>query len=258
MRLRYSETCANYGTYTFGWAVYAKADSPEEVPELYSAGFLPYSDRRDLGEDIFYKARSLRIDLEHFRVARDERYAIRKMDEIGVEMEVRRKQEVIEHVPSLREVCLHFASVKFHECQFDEARLEYILNRPYLTDIAVFTRRNDEALPLGFAFLVETETMVHVWYSFARSCEETAKNFGKYVLVRILEYAQARGKQYCYLGTCYGTRSAYKAGFSGVEFYDGRGWITDRPLLSRLQQSDDRDAHTSADLYKQRELSLNW
>jgi len=250
MKRWYAEFCSNYVTYTFGFAAYAQPEGLEELPEIYSSGFLPYSAKPHLGEDIFYMARSLRVDLKEFYIGREERYVLNKLNGLNIVMDIVPKEQVTKDIQSFEPISLGFAASKFHGCTFDADRLRYIVSRPYLNKIAIFRQEFSAYDPLGFALLVCTGDIRHVWFSFHQNSERLEKNFGKYVLVRLLQEAKDAGERYCYLGTCYGKKSRYKSDFRGMEFYDGRGWSSDRQLLHRLREADDLKVHSEADVFK--------
>lgn len=256
MRLWHSELCRNYDTYSFGYTAYAQPDSVDELPHVYGSGFLPYSDRPELGDDIFYMARSVRVVLDRFRVRAEERYVINKMRGLDLVMDVLPKSEVVDKIASFDPICLSFAASKFHNCNFTADRLRYITSRPYLNRIAVFRKASDLSDYLAFALLVCVGDMVHVWYSFHQALEELEKNFGKYVIIRLLEHAKKEGLRHCYLGTCYGRSSRYKTDFTGAEFFDGNSWSSDRGLLRRFQQVGDLQDHHDVDAFKQNHLEL--
>lgn len=254
MREWRSEYCRNYETYSFGYTLYAQPDSEDELPGVYARGFLPYSDRPELGDDIFYMARGARVVLDHFRVRSEERYVLNKMRDLDLVMDVLPKNEVVGSIASFEPTCLSFAAAKFHNCKFKADRLRYITGRSYLNRIAVFRRASDPSEYLAFALLVCVGDMIHVWYSFHLMQDELEKNFGKYAIVRLLEYAKAEGLRHCYLGTCYGVNSRYKTDFPGTEFFDGIGWSSDRELLRRFQHVDDLRGHHDMDAFKLHQL----
>lgn len=254
MLVWHSEFCHNYETYSFGYTVYAQPDSADEIPRVYDHGFLPYSDRPELGDDLFYMARSVRVVLERFRVRAEERYVLNKMRDLDLAMDILPKDEVVGKLAAFEPICLGFAAAKFHNGRFTAKRLRYITSRPYLSHIAVFRKTSDLSEPLAFALLVRAGDMMHVWYSFHRVLEALEKNFGKYVIVRLLEHAKAEGLRHCYLGTCYGVNSRYKTDVPGTEFFDGIRWSSDRELLRRFQQVDDLRGHHDMDAFKLNQL----
>ena len=66
MKIFFSENNVDYGTYTFNYAIYAQKESMAELTEIYDKGFLPYTGNINIESDLFYLARSLRVDLQNF------------------------------------------------------------------------------------------------------------------------------------------------------------------------------------------------
>ena len=66
MKIFFSEYLNDYSTYTFSYAVYCLKESNEETSLIYQQGFLPFTAKLTFAEDIFYLARSVRINLADF------------------------------------------------------------------------------------------------------------------------------------------------------------------------------------------------
>jgi len=74
---------------------------------------------------------------------------------------------------------------------------------------------------------------------FDNSFRENAP-IGKWIMWQSIKWAKNSGKQNIYLGTCYGTKSLYKArDFKGVEFFDGEIWNSNLKELKRRVKEDD-------------------
>lgn len=237
MKIHYSEHASDYATYTFTWATYCTLDSMDELPRAYELGFLPYSGDCGYHASLFYMARSLRVRLADFKPNKDDRRLDRKVADLGIRIHRKSKADAVASEPTLRECCLEFARAKFGVAIFDEKRLEYVLAREYLDQIAVYKWAVDQS-PLGFGFLVSAGTSKHVWFSFYRLTEATKRDVGRYLLLEMLRECKEMGCEYCYVGTTYGCSSRYKD-FEGAEFYCGTGWSRDWALLRRLREEDD-------------------
>ena len=73
---------------------------------------------------------------------------------------------------------------------------------------------------------------------------------GKWMMWRVIQWAQDNGLQKVYLGTCYGEKSLYKVrDFKGLSFFDGAGWSEDVKLLKQLCKTDADEMST--DRFKQ-------
>ena len=68
MKIVFSEYNTNYSTYSYGYGVYAIAESENDIGEIYDKGFLPYSGSGEI-ENHFYLCRSLRVNLKKFSLS---------------------------------------------------------------------------------------------------------------------------------------------------------------------------------------------
>src|SRR4028118_126285 len=136
MRVFFSESGANYGTYTFSYAIYCVKENQAELPEIYQRGFLPYSGDTTLTEEVFYLARSLRVDLSRFEDTSENRRVARKIAPLCVTMEAVRKQDFDGEQPAFRAFCRTYADSRFSSGgSMDDRRLRYVWSRETLTHV---------------------------------------------------------------------------------------------------------------------------
>ena len=65
MRLIYKEHQGiSYQKYEFPYCIYAIKEPTDRYVDLYSKGFLPYTNDFSINDEIYYLARSVRIDLQ--------------------------------------------------------------------------------------------------------------------------------------------------------------------------------------------------
>ncbi|MDV7400299.1 hypothetical protein RZS08_53285, partial [Arthrospira platensis SPKY1] len=83
-----SEFLNNYSTYTFAYAGYAVMESKEDIPLIYSKGYLPYTGNTELHYPVFYQARSLRVNTDLFEDSSENRRVERKIS--GIDPEISR------------------------------------------------------------------------------------------------------------------------------------------------------------------------
>ena len=135
MKLFCSEYRNDYASYTFSYALYALKESMEEVPEIYAQGFLPYTGRLDLPADLFYRARSLRVDLANFALSSENRRVLRLSADLNIEIEVQRKADFDTQAPAFVAFCTDYAQERFTGGSMTPERLQYVLSREILTQI---------------------------------------------------------------------------------------------------------------------------
>ncbi len=253
MKLFYSEYRNDYTTYTFSYAVYALKEQQEEAPSIYAQGFLPYTGRLDIPADLFYLARSLRVNLAEFSLTSENRRVLRLSAELNIQIEVRRKEDFDITNSAFLDYCAHYAEERFSGGSMATERLAYVLERELLTHILTF-RSTDRVL--GYVFGVQVGEMFHYWYAFFDTALLQSHALGKAIMLHTLLWAKEFGLQYLYLGTCYTPKALYKVrDHKGCEFFDGVGWNNDISILKSLC-ANDLEPQENADLFKQKDHAL--
>lgn len=247
MKRFFAEHRNDYATYTFSYAAYCIKETQEEAPAIYAEGFLPYTGRQDIQADVFYMARSLRVDLSRFEDTSENRRVDRLAAPLEITQEVAAKADFDAASPHFIRFCADYAAERFSGGSMEDARLKYVLSRELLTHI--FTFRAQESV-LGYVFAVIEGDILHYWYSFFDADALQTFPLGKWMMWRTLRWAKESGLRYAYLGTCYQPKALYKArDHKGCEFFDGTGWNDDMKLLKALCSSDP-EPPAAADLFK--------
>lgn len=247
MKIFHSEYKSDYSTYTFSYAIYCLAEEPNEFAQIYNQGFLPYTANYEQKKNIFYLARSLRVNLAHFQDTSENKRINRKVEELEITMRVCPKDEFDPNDRFLA-FCGSFAEERFSGSQKSEDRLKYILTRDVLTHIISFSSKEK---PLGYVYASLSGGMLHYWFAFYDTAFLRSHSLGKWMMWKVISWAKEEGLQYAYLGTCYGSKALYKArNHKGVEFYDGQSWNSDIKLLKHLCRLDDDDSSPSVDVFK--------
>lgn len=237
MRLIFSELPPLYATYTFPHAVFAIAEEEDSISNIYNQGFLPYSADLEKESSIFYLARSLRIDLKKFVDSSENRRVDRKMEIDSVTVKNIPIAEFDIEDKYFLQFCETYILERFPEGAMPMERFRYILNHDLTTHILEF-RASNNAL-LGVVITSQQEEMVHYWFAFFDNSFRGNAPIGKWIMWQSIKWAQDQGNKHIYLGTCYGTKSLYKArDFKGVEFFDGELWNEDLKELKRRVKSD--------------------
>jgi arginine-tRNA-protein transferase len=237
MKIFFSEYNTNYNTYTFSYAIYCVKEQQQELPEIYAKGFLPYTGNYSLAADVFYLARSLRVELDRFDDSSENRRVNRKMEELAPELTLTAKADFDLEDAEFREFCSQYAEERFSGGHMDAERLAYVLSRGVLTHI--FSFRLADKQPLGYVFVAIEGEALHYWFSFFDVKYLQSHSAGKWMMWRVIRWAKDNGLKYCYLGTCYKEKALYKVrDHKGTAFFDGTGWNTDVELLKTLCKSD--------------------
>lgn len=238
MKILFSEHQTDYSSYTFSYAVYCVKESQEELPEIYTKGFLPYTGDTDWKEDVFYLARSLRVNLAEFKTLSENRRIDRKMEPLQAGMLVQPKLEFDTNNPEFITFCTNYAEERFAGGNMDASRLQYVLSRQLISHI--FTFRNTEQI-LGYVFAIVEDNTLHYWFSFYETEYMRSHSLGKWMMWKVIDWAKEQGLAYVYIGTCYREKSLYKVrDHKGAEFFDGLQWNTDTSLLKELCRTDEQ------------------
>ncbi len=163
-------------------------------------------------------------------------------------MQVHQKENFDFQDKDFQQFCSEYAEERFSGGSMQEERLEYVLKREMLTHIISFYS-GDKAY--GYVFTVMEGDMLHYWFSFYDTEFMRSHSLGKWMMWKVIDWAEQQGLAQVYIGTCYKERSLYKVrDHKGAEFFDGSKWNTDVTLLKELCKSDEEEKES--DLFKKR------
>lgn len=236
MKIFFSENNNDYTTYTFNYAVYALKENHAELPTIYENGFLPYSSDPSLADEIYYLARSLRVDTLQFKDTSENRRVNRKMEGLAIQLTAIPKSEFDLKNQNFLNFCLQYAKERFSNNAMNRERFTYILQRESASHLLHF---QSEGQTIGYVLAVVQHDMLHYWYAFFNTELMNQFPIGKWMMWRSIRWAKDENIRYVYLGTCYGKHSLYKVrDFKGIAFFDGVGWNDDIDLLKTLCKTD--------------------
>lgn len=236
MKLFLSENTVDYGTYTFNYAVYCRKDAQEELNEIYEKGFLPYSGNLTLQDDVFYLARSLRVNLEKFEDTSENRRVNRLVEPLAISLEVFEKNAFDLDDPAFKNFCQNYINERIGDDNMSAERWNYILSRTTGTHIFQFKMENKI---MGYVLGVLTNEIMHYWFAFFDTEYMRSHSLGKWMMWRLIRWSKENGRQYAYLGTAYKASALYKIrDHKALEFFDGYGWNDDVKVLKEWCQTD--------------------
>ncbi|MBK8500887.1 MAG: GNAT family N-acetyltransferase [Saprospiraceae bacterium] len=240
MKIFFSESKPEYQSYTFNYGIYCIKESNDELTNIYQSGFLPYSASTALSYEVFYLARSLRVDLDRFDDTSENRRVNRKIESLNIQLEVIDKDKVVTTDEGFLPFCENYISSRIGEAM-TVARLEYILGLTSGTHIFRFTKDHEV---VGYVLAVINSQIVHFWFSFFDLDLMKTHSLGKWMMWSVIRWAMDHEKKHVYLGTAYGEKALYKVrDHKGLSFYDGNGWNQDMDLLKIWCKTDqDRNA----------------
>jgi arginine-tRNA-protein transferase len=236
MKVFLSENNVDYGTYTFNYAVYAMKESQSELTEIYDKGFLPYTGNITIENELFYLARSLRVDLQNFDDTSENRRVNRLVEPLAINVEVIEKEKFDLNSPEFMDFCAGYIHERIGEDNMSLERWDYILKQTTGTHIFRFT--NSEKV-LGYVLAAINEDMVHYWFAFFDTEYMRTHSLGKWMMWRVIRWSKENGKKHIYLGTAYKPAALYKIrDHKGLEFWDGCKWNQDTKTLKDWCQTD--------------------
>src|SRR3989344_1002978 len=225
MRFIYSEGSNNYLNYLFPYQVLLLKEESDLINNIYEKGFLPVRSIKNL----FYLARSCRVNLEKFRLSSENRRILRKNQNVKLEIIPLAKFDVNKR--ENREIIDIFTKRKFLSKQFTHYGIRRIfLDNGNYNFVIGFVKDNKK---IGLVAICLDESIIHYAHPFYRE-----NRLGMLMMTRIVDWAKNNQKKYVYLGTCYGKNSLYKVQFEGFEFFDGISWSGDLEKLKYLVEND--------------------
>lgn len=222
MKLQFREHSGiDYSKYAFPYCVYCLKEENDNYSNIYSKGFLPYTNELQIEEEIYYLARSVRIELMYEIWNYKQKNIFNKFSKIYnndfIKIELHKKETYLSD-KNFEDWCIlnaknHFLTVE---------RLNYIESRPYLKEIMTISYKDDV---LAYLFIVNDNfNFIHTWYSFY-DLTKNENDFGKWILLKAIEWSKNQGYQYFYIGTCYSKSAFYKLTLSPfTTYFNGIEW----------------------------------
>lgn len=236
MKIIFSEYNNDYSTYTFSYSVYAIREENENLDEIYNHGFCPYTGDLTIEEEIFYLARSTRVNLLKFYNTSENNRVNKKIDHLNIKMEVHEKKK-FKIDRRFIDFCLNYAKERFTSGSLSRERLNYIFTKNYFTHIISFKNNEDT---LGYVFCSITKSNIYYWYCFFNT-KYFNYSIGKWIMWRTISWAKEQTFNYVYLGTCYSLHSLYKIrDHKGSEYFNGISWSTNLVFLKKICTNDNQ------------------
>jgi hypothetical protein len=212
----------------------ALPENKHDIARAYRLGFLPSSHLPESSAQPFYLARSIRVRVLDARQNKSYRRAERS---IGAPIGSSSVFEIgeIRHDASLALDIENFslaAAKLIAPGKFGAARIAYLLWKSHLTHVIIHRDKEGRIIALGY--IAHFDNSWHFWFSFYIARET---GLGKLLVLKTIDIATQNGIEQLYLGTCYGTKSLYKAMLNCEFFHEGR-WCSDRNLLLSLLARD--------------------
>ncbi len=238
MRLIVNEFDADYSSYRFGYTVQAIAED-DALHEMYAQGFLPQSNEIAIADELYYLARSVRIDTAHFSPSSENRRVQRKAEDLELQYELWDKKTFLQHEADFLPFAWDYVEQRIGSQYMPPDRLKYIIQRACFTHALVVYQAGRV---LAYVLLGKDAKATHYWFSFFDVALMASFPLGKWLMYYVIQDAQRDGIPYVYLGTCYKKKALYKIrDFKAVEFFDGSRWSSDMQELKRRCALDESE-----------------
>lgn len=236
MKLHFKEhNSVDYNNYSFPYCVYCIKEEGDKYSDIYSQGFLPYTNNLDIEDEIYYLAKSIRVDLADKIWNSKQKNVFNKFakiyDENHIKIELKNKAEYI-YDENFDNWCLKNAKNNF----LNRERLKYIQSRLYLKNIMTISYKGEL---LAHLYVVRQESnFLHVWFNFY-DLKKDMNDFGKWIILQAIQWTKDNNYKYFYIGTCYSRSAFYKLTLSPkVQYFDGMGWNNDISNLKKRLLSE--------------------
>jgi arginine-tRNA-protein transferase len=207
-----------------------------ELTEIYDKGFLPYTGNINIESDLFYLARSLRVDLQNFDDTSENRRVNRLVEPLEIKLEVLDKSTFDTKDTEFVAFCSNYINERIGEDNMSLERWDYILAQEIGTHFFKFS--NSEKV-LGYVLAAINEELVHYWFAFFDTEYMRTHSLGKWMMWRVIHWSKDNNKKNIYLGTAYKPAALYKIrDHKGLEFWDGQKWNTETKMLKDWCQTD--------------------
>ncbi len=220
----------DYANYQFPYCIHAIKEANDTYSDIYRQGFLPYTYDLTINDEIYYLARSIRIDLQTPLFNSKQKNVLNKFaksyENDSLEFELHPKEYYAKDT-DFHKWCLQNAKNGFLSME----RLQYIISRPYLQQVLSIRYKGNS---LAHLFIVtEKESFIHVWYSFY-NLSVSLNDFGKWILLKTIEWSQKEKFSHFYIGTCYSKSALYKLTLSPfTAYYNGNEWNANISVLKK-------------------------
>lgn len=230
MKTFFTEFPANYDSYSFPYQVWALQENALEGAQLLGQGFLPTR----LKLNLWYLARSSRVNLANFRETSENRRVIKQTSTVRFTVV---PAETFTLTPTILELIREYITTHI-STEFSDSAIKRIFSKH--TTQQILTYYQDEKM-VGLSPLLTTKNCAFYWYGFYHP-DFYKTSLGVRAMYEAVSWANQQNMRYIYLGTVYSNSSLYKTNFEGFEFFNGGGWSSNLSELKYLISKDEKSS----------------
>ena len=113
MKTILSEGNIDYKNYKFGYTVNCVLEKTDNIEKVFSRGFLPYTGDINNSKEVYYMARSIRINLNHYeRLSENKRIIKNVKSKFNIKFELQEKK-TFNHDKDFKDFCINALMIIF-------------------------------------------------------------------------------------------------------------------------------------------------
>jgi arginyl-tRNA--protein-N-Asp/Glu arginylyltransferase len=209
--------------------------SPETIADLYAAGYV--FTRK--GKGVMHQTRSVRVDLEKFKLSSENRRILKKVEHVEMEM-LDLPLSAASYDWTMSKMAKDFYDTKFAPGIMTANKIKELVTdegKSNFNSLLVFRAATDSKT-IGYCIAyvggtLDTGVMYHYSYPFY-DLTAAPKDMGLGMMTKAIEWAHFAGAKYLYLGSLQRPTDVYKLQFEGLEWFDGKEWSSDVEEVKRV------------------------
>jgi arginine-tRNA-protein transferase len=202
------------------------------VEKIYENGFLPIRSIKN----VYYLARSLRVDLSKFELSSENRRILRKTQDFESDL---MPLSEFNYTPQIQKFCKDYMVSRFGKSSITTAGIRSIFKSGIYNYVFVWKERLTQK-EIGYAVCFVSKNLLHYAHAFY-DLAYFHQSLGARMILEAVNWAKKSGKKYAFLGTCYDKSAFYKTEFKGVEFFNGFRWSDDLEELKHQIQRETQE-----------------
>jgi len=225
MKIFFAEHLPDYKNYSFPYQVLLLREKGDYVDEIYNSGFLPMRNEKN----IFYLARSVRVELNNFELSSENRRIIKKTENFESDMI---PLSEFKYSAYTQKLCKTYADERFGEKTFSTEGIKKIFSGLVYNYVFIFKNISNQE-EVGYSVCFVSGSLIQYAHSFY-NLSYLEDNLGARMILEAVNWGKINNKKFAYLGTCYESSALYKTEFKGVEYFNGFKWSSSIDELKDL------------------------
>jgi len=212
------------------WSTTTLTDfSEKNITDHYERGFV----FTRVGKGVMHQTRSVRIDLNKFKLTSENRRVLKKVESISLHKIELPTQE---YTFTIGKLAKDFYAVKFGAGIMSAQKIKEMMTddtKSNFNKLLIYSSTSDHNTNIGYVIAYENSSLLHYSYPFY-DLNESPKDMGMGMMTKAIEDARSRGLRHVYLGSLQRPGDVYKLQFEGLEWFDGTKWSKDLEEAKRV------------------------